>query len=65
MNLLCTAPGVIDVAAVAGVEDLQVQAAFPVTEEQWTSGERSYYCFANRAGGEPLTASIAGPGPAA
>ncbi|MFE6254271.1 hypothetical protein [Agromyces sp. NPDC057865] len=65
MNLLCTAPGVIDVAAVGGVEDLQVQAAFPVTEEQWTSGERSYYCFANRAGGEPLTASIAGPGPAA
>ena len=65
MNLLCTAPGVIDVAAVAGVEDLQVQAAFPVTEEQWTSGERSYYCFANRGGGEPLTASIAGPGPAA
>ena len=65
MNLLCTAPGVIDVAAVSGVEDLQVQAAFPVTEEQWTAGERSYYCFANRAGGEPLTASIAGPGPAA
>ncbi len=64
MNLLCTAPGVIDVAAVSGVNDLQVQAAFPVTEEQWAAGERTYYCFANRAGGEPLTASIAGPGPA-
>ncbi len=33
-----------------------MQAAFPVTEEQWAAGERNYYCFANRAGGEPLTA---------
>ena len=65
MNLLCTATGVINLAAVAGMEDLQVQASFPVTEEQWAEGERNYDCFANRAGGEPLTASIAGPGPAA
>ncbi|GAA1756925.1 hypothetical protein [Agromyces humatus] len=65
MNLLCTATGVINLAAVAGMEDLQVQAAYPVTEAQWAKGERHYYCFANRAGGEPLTASIAGPGPAA
>ena len=65
MNLLCTATGVIDPATVGGIDDLQVQAAFPVTEEQWTAGERNYYCFANRAGGEPLTGSIAGPGPAA
>ena len=65
MNPLCTASGVIDVALVAGIPDLQVQASFPVTEEQWASGERTYYCFANRAGGEPLTGSIAGPGPAA
>jgi hypothetical protein len=47
------------------MEDLQVQASYPVTEAQWAEGERNYYCFANRAGGEPLTASIAGPGPAA
>ena len=65
MGLLCTADGVIDQAAIAGITDLQVQAAFPVTEEQWAAGERTYYCFANRSGGEPLTASIAGPGPAA
>lgn len=65
MNLLCTAPGIIDVAAVSGIDDLQVQAAFPVTEEQWAAGERTYYCFANRAGGEPLTVGIAGPGPTA
>ena len=61
----CTADGVIDAGLVAGIPDLQVQGAFPVDEEQWTSGERTFYCFANRAGGEQLTASIAGPGPAA
>jgi hypothetical protein len=65
MNGLCTADGVIDVGLVAGIPDLQVQASFPVTEEQWAEGERTYYCFANRAGGEPLTGSITGPGPAA
>jgi hypothetical protein len=65
MNLLCTAPGVIDVGAASGVNDLQVQGAFPVTEEQWAEGERTYYCFVNRAGGEPLTGSLQGPGPTA
>jgi hypothetical protein len=61
----CTADGVIDAGLVAGIPDLQVQGAFPVTEEQWTGGERTFYCFANRAGGEALAGSIAGPGPAA
>lgn len=65
MNLLCTAPGVIDVAAATGVNDLQVQGAYPVTEEQWAEGERTYYCFVNRAGGEPLTGSLQGSGPTA
>jgi hypothetical protein len=62
---LCTAPGVIDVGAASGIADLQVQGTYPVTEEQWAAGERTYYCFVNRAGGEPLTASLQGPGPAA
>jgi hypothetical protein len=62
---MCTADGVIDVALVAGIPDLQVQAAFPANEEQWAEGERTVYCFANRMGGEPLTGPIAGPGPTA
>ncbi|MFF2388326.1 septum formation family protein [Agromyces sp. NPDC058104] len=65
MNLLCTAAGVIDVAAASGMDDLQVQASYPAEAAQWEAGARDYYCFANRSGGEPLTASIAGPGPAA
>ncbi|MDR5701720.1 septum formation family protein [Agromyces aerolatus] len=63
MNLLCTAPGVIEVGAAAGIDDLQVQGSYPVTEEQWADGERTYYCFVNRASGEPLTGSLQGPGP--
>ena len=63
INTLCTASGVIDLSAAAAYPDLQVQGAFPATEAQWKSGQRSYYCFANRSGGQPLTSSVAGPGP--
>ncbi|MET1015408.1 MAG: hypothetical protein ABWX76_01235, partial [Leifsonia flava] len=65
INLLCSAPGVIDLDAAGQFPDLQLQGSFPVTEEQWTSGQRYYYCFVSRSGGEPITASVAGPGPAA
>lgn len=61
---LCRADGIIDAALVAGMNDLQVAASYPV-ESQWAEGERTFYCFANRSGGEPLTGSITGPGPAA
>jgi hypothetical protein len=64
INLLCSAPGVIDLNAAGGYPDLQLQGSYPVTAEQWTSGPRNYYCFLSRSSGEPLTASIAGPGPA-
>jgi len=62
---LCTAGGVIDLGAAAAYPDLQVVGSYPATEQQWKDGQRSYYCFANRSGGEPLTSSVAGPGPAA
>jgi len=65
INLLCTASGVIDLNAAGAYPDLQLQGTYPATEEQWKSGQRSYYCFANRSGGEPLTSSVAGPGPSA
>ncbi|QAY72803.1 hypothetical protein ET445_05045 [Agromyces protaetiae] len=65
MATLCRAPGVIDVAAAAGAPDLQVQGTFPVTEEQWAAGMRTFYCFVNRAGGEPITGTLQGPGPTA
>jgi hypothetical protein len=62
---LCTAGGVIDMSAAASYPDLQVVGAYPATEAQWKSGQRSYYCFADRSSGQPLTTSVAGPGPSA
>jgi hypothetical protein len=64
INLLCSAPGVIDLAAARAYPDVQLQGSYPVTDEQWTSGQRSYFCFVSRSSGEPLTTSVAGPGPA-
>jgi hypothetical protein len=57
--LWCSAPGVLDGDAASGYSDLQVQGTYPVSEEQWNDGQRSYYCFVNRSSGEPLTGSIA------
>lgn len=61
---LCTQPGVVNMTAAAAYPDLQLQATYPATAEQWAAGDRSYYCFASRASGQPMIGSIAGPGPA-
>jgi hypothetical protein len=63
INLLCTKSGIIDLTAAGAYPDLQLQGTYPATEQQWKDGERSYYCFASRSGGQPLTTSVAGPGP--
>ncbi|MFJ8894812.1 hypothetical protein ACIRCZ_09520 [Leifsonia sp. NPDC102414] len=65
INAVCTQPGIIDLAAAAAYPDLQLQGTFPATEQQWKDGQRSFYCFVSRSGGQPLTSSVAGPGPAA
>jgi hypothetical protein len=64
VNLLCSIPGVIDLAAAGEYPDVQVQASYPVTAEQWDAGSHEYSCFVSRASAEPFTASLAGPGPA-
>ena len=43
---------------------LQLQGSFPVTAEQWDAGQRNYYCFVTQVSAEPITGSVAGPGPA-
>jgi hypothetical protein len=63
VNLLCSKPGVIDLHAASAYSDVQVVAAYPVTADQWDSGQRNYFCFVNRASGQPFTSSVAGPGP--
>lgn len=61
MNLLCSSPENIDYAAASQFSDIQVSASFAGTEDDWTAGNRNYFCFVNRSSGEPLTASVAMP----
>jgi hypothetical protein len=60
ISLLCSAPGVVDLAAAGVYTDAQIQGSYPVTEEQWDR-DPSYYCFVSRSSGEPLTGSVAIP----
>ncbi|WP_104129864.1 hypothetical protein [Cryobacterium sp. N21] len=64
INLLCTAPGILDLNAAGAYPNLQMQGSYPITDEQWTTGPRNYYCFVSRASAEPLAATIMGTGPA-
>ncbi|MGN6326618.1 hypothetical protein [Pseudolysinimonas sp.] len=59
MSVLCSAPGVIDLAAAARYTDAQIQASYPATAAQWDAGDHWYYCFVTRSSGEPLTGSVA------
>jgi hypothetical protein len=61
LNLLCTRPEVLDRAAAEQYGDLQWQAAYPATEEQWRDGDRSWFCFVSRSSGQPLTGTVAAP----
>lgn len=56
---LCAAPTAIDYTAAAGIPDLQVLASFAADEAEWNDGQHEYFCFVQRASGEPLTTSIA------
>lgn len=61
MNLLCTDAAVIDYHAANVYDDVQFEASFPPSAEEWDSGRRDYFCFVSRASGEPLEGSLAAP----
>ena len=61
VNLLCTAPTVIDYAKAAAYTDIQFEASFAATADEWLSGDRDYYCFVSRGSGGLLTEDIAQP----
>lgn len=60
INLLCTAPGVINLATAGAYSDIQFRASYAATTEEWTKGQHDYFCFVNRSGGEPITGSVGG-----
>ena len=61
LNLACTDASVLDLGTAGIYADLQLQPAYPANEEQWSSGDRSYYCFASRSGGDVLAGSLRPP----
>ncbi|MEB0004811.1 large membrane associated protein, partial [Cryobacterium sp. RTC2.1] len=65
INLLCSAPGVIDLTAAAAYPDVQVQGSYPITAAQWADAPHQYFCFVSRSSGDGITGSLAGPGPTA
>jgi len=56
---LCSAPSSINFEAAAGAADIQISASFAGNDQEWLAGNPSFFCFVARAGGEPLTGSIA------
>ena len=60
INLLCTAPGVIDLGTAGAYNDIQVQASYAATTQELTKGQHDYFCFVNRAAGKPITGSVVG-----
>ena len=61
LNLLCTAPTVVDYAKANAYTDIQFEASFAVTSDDWVAGHRDYYCFLSRSSGGQLEGSIAMP----
>ena len=58
LNLLCTAPTVLDPTASGALPDVQWQASYPATDAQWAAGDRRFSCFFSRSSGEPLGATL-------
>lgn len=61
MNLLCTDSTVVDYTAANEYDDIQFEASYPASLEEWDSGRRDYFCFVSRASGQPLEGSLAAP----
>ncbi len=61
VNLLCTAPTVINYAKAAAYTDIQFEASFAATVEDWVSGDKHYYCFLSRSSGGLIDLDIAQP----
>lgn len=61
MNLLCTDAAVIDYEAAKAYDDVQFEASFPPSAEEWDKGRRDYFCFVSLASGALIEGSLAAP----
>jgi hypothetical protein len=58
LTALCSAPTAIDYKAASAVTDLQVSFSYPPSSASWISGNRTYYCFVDRASGGALPGDL-------
>jgi hypothetical protein len=56
---LCTAPSVLDYGTAKGATDVQLSIAYPPSSDDWTKGDRGYFCFVTRASGGNLPGDLA------
>lgn len=61
VNLLCTSPKVVDYKKATEYTDVQFEASYAVSAEEWNTGNRDYYCFLSRSTGGDLEGSVAVP----
>jgi hypothetical protein len=62
LTALCSAPTAINYTAAASVTDLQVSFSYPPSASRWIAGDRTYYCFVDRASGGALPGDLSVPG---
>jgi hypothetical protein len=56
----CSRKGVLNLAGANTYSDLLVSSAYPISAEEWDSGETRYYCFVNLSSGDPIDGDLAG-----
>ena len=61
INLLCTAPTVIDYPAAGKYSDIQFAASYAATPQEWAEGQHDYFCFVSRSSGGPVSGTLAVP----
>lgn len=61
VNLLCTSPTVVDYAKANAYTDIQYQASYALSEQEWNDGNHFYYCFLSRSAAGDITGTIAVP----
>jgi hypothetical protein len=58
VGVLCGLPSVLNYGQAGGTTDIRVTASFPVDAADWTAGDRTYFCFVDRASGDILPGDL-------
>lgn len=61
ISLLCSLPTVVDYAKATAYTDIQFEASYALSAEDWFDGNRSYNCFLSRSTGGEITGTVAIP----